>query len=157
VENQAERVAVEQAAGRHVHRTTRTTEEGFVMDKWQGWAFAGGMLMMVVGIFKAVSGVIGLFNDEWIVRGFDGYFFVDLSALSWWYIIVGVILLLAGWAVLVGRTWGKWVGMFALGVAIISELAWVPIYPVWSILLIVLYVLIIYGLFVAAPLKAIEE
>jgi len=81
--------------------------------KWQGWAATAGILMVIVGGFKALSGVIGLFNDEWIVRGFNAYFFIDISALAWWYIIVGVILLFAGLAVLNGRAWGRWVGVFA--------------------------------------------
>lgn len=122
-------------------------------DKWQGWAAGAGMLMMVVGLFKAISGIIGLFNDEWVVRGFTAYFFVDISALAWWYLIVGALLVVAGWAVLMGQKWGKWVGVIALGIATISELMWVPVYPLWSILLIVLYVLMLYGLIVAAPLK----
>jgi hypothetical protein len=29
--------------------------------------------------------IIGLFNDEWILRGFDAYYFVNVSALAWWY------------------------------------------------------------------------
>ena len=114
--------------------------------KWQGWAAAGGILMLVVGGFKTLSGIIGLFNDEWIVRGYTGYYFVDITAVAWWSVIVGVILLFAGWAVLNGSAWGRWVGVFAVSIAIISELLWLPIYPVWSILLITLFVFIIIGL-----------
>jgi len=115
-------------------------------SKWVGWAATGGILMVIVGGFKAISGVIGLFNDEWLVRGFDAYYFVDISALAWWYVLVGLFLLFAGLAVLNGRAWGRWVGVFAAGVAIISELLWLPIYPVWSILLITMYVFMMIGL-----------
>jgi len=114
--------------------------------KWQGWAAAGAILMVFVGGFKAISGFIGLFNDEWLVRGFNAYYFIDISALAWWYLIVGVILVLAGLAVMNGKAWGRWVGVVAAGVAIISELLWLPIYPVWSILLITMYVFIMIGL-----------
>ncbi|MGE5229865.1 MAG: hypothetical protein ACM3MJ_09130 [Deltaproteobacteria bacterium] len=115
-------------------------------SKWVGWAATGGILMVIVGGFKAISGVIGLFNDEWLVRGFDAYYFVDISALAWWYLLVGLLLLFAGLAVLNGRAWGRWVGVVAAGVAIISELLWLPIYPVWSILLITMYVFMMIGL-----------
>ena len=115
-------------------------------SKWQGWAAAAGILMLIVGGFRAVSGIIGLFNDEWIVQGYTGYYFVDISALAWWYLIVGVILVFAGWAVVNGQAWGRWVGVFAGGVAIISELLWLPVHPIWSILLITLYVFMIIGL-----------
>jgi hypothetical protein len=114
--------------------------------KWAGWAAAGAILMVIVGGFKAISGFIGLFNDEWVVRGFNAYYFIDISALAWWYLIVGVILVLAGMAVMNGKGWGRLVGVFAAGVAIISELLWLPVYPMWSILLIAMYVFIIVGL-----------
>jgi hypothetical protein len=114
--------------------------------KWQGWAAVGAFLMLFVGGFKALSGIIGLFNDEWLVRGFNGYYFVDLTALAWWYIIIGVILMFAGWAVLNGQAWGRWVGVVAAGFAIISEFLWLPVYPLWSILLITMYVFIMIGL-----------
>ena len=115
-------------------------------SKWAGWAATGAILMVIVGAFKAISGFIGLFNDEWLVRGFNAYYFIDVSALAFWYLIVGVILVLAGLAVMNGKAWGRWVGVFAAGVAIISELLWLPVYPLWSILLITMYVFILIGL-----------
>ena len=120
-------------------------------DKWQGWAAMAGILMVVLGAFKAFSGFIGLFNDEWIVRGFNAYHFIDLTALAWWYLIIGLILILAGLAAMQMKAWGRWVGVIAVGLAMISELMWLPVYPIWSILLIVLYFFMIVGLMVARP------
>jgi len=120
-------------------------------DKWQGWAAMAGILMVIVGGFKAFSGFIGLFNDEWIVRGFNAYFFIDLTALAWWYLLVGLILVLAGLAAMQMKAWGRWVGVIAVGLAMISELMWLPVYPIWSILLITLYFFMIIGLVIARP------
>ena len=121
------------------------------MDKWQGWAAMAGILMVIVGGFKALSGVIGLFNDQWIVRGFKAYYFIDLTALAWWYIIIGVILVFAGLAAMQMKAWGRWVGVIAVGLAMISELLWLPVYPIWSILLITIYFFMIIGLVIARP------
>ena len=120
-------------------------------DKWQGWAAMAGILMVILGGFKAISGFIGLFNDEWIVRGFNAYYFIDLTALAWWYLIIGLILVLAGLAAMQMKAWGRWVGVIAVGLAMISELMWLPIYPIWSILLVTLYFFMIIGLMVARP------
>jgi hypothetical protein len=122
-----------------------------VDSKWQGWAAMAGILMVIVGGFKAFSGVIGLFNDEWIVRGFNAYYFIDLTALAWWYIIIGVILVLAGLAAMQMKAWGRWVGVIAVGLAMISEFMWLPVYPIWSILLITMYFFMIIGLVIARP------
>ncbi|MBN2204228.1 MAG: hypothetical protein JW767_04320 [Thermoleophilia bacterium] len=123
-------------------------------DSWLGWAAAGGILMVTVGFFRFISGIIGLFNDEWVVRGFDAYYFVDLTALAWWFIAIGALLVFGGLAVLSGRTWGRWVGVVFIAIAIISELFWLPVYPIWSILVITLYVFALIGLIVARVPKA---
>jgi hypothetical protein len=34
----------------------------------------------------------------------------------------------------------------AVSIALISELLWIPRYPIWSIMLVVLYVFVIFGL-----------
>ena len=114
--------------------------------KWTGWAATAAFLMVFVGGFKVLSGVIGLFNDEWLVRGYTGYYFIDLTGLAWWYIIIGIIVVFAGLAVMQGQTWGRWIGVIALGLAIISEFMWLPVYPLWSILLITLYIFMMVGL-----------
>ena len=121
-------------------------------DKWAGWAAGGGILMIVVGLFRAITGFIGLFNDQWVVRGFSAYYFVDVSALAWWMLIVGLLLVLAGLAVLAGQTWGRVIGVIFVGVALISEMMWLPVYPIWSIVMIALYAFILFGLIVAKPL-----
>lgn len=120
-------------------------------SKWQGWAAMAGILMVIVGAFKAFSGFIGLFNDEWIVRGFNAYFFIDISALAWWYILIGLILVLAGLAAMQMKAWGRWVGVIAVGLAMISEFMWLPVYPIWSILLITMYFFMLIGLVIARP------
>jgi hypothetical protein len=122
-----------------------------VDSKWQGWAAMAGILMVIVGAFKAFSGFIGLFNDEWIVRGFNAYFFIDISALAWWYILIGLILVLAGLAAMQMKAWGRWVGVIAVGLAMISEFMWLPVYPIWSILLITMYFFMLIGLVIARP------
>jgi hypothetical protein len=122
-----------------------------VDSKWQGWAAMAGILMVIVGAFKAVTGVIGLFNDEWIVRGFSAYYFIDITALSWWYLIVGLLVFFAGFAAMQMKAWGRWVGVIAVGIAMISEFMWLPVYPIWSILLITLYFFMIIGLVIARP------
>ena len=118
-------------------------------SKWQGWAALAGILMVVVGAFKAFSGFIGLFNDQWLVRGFTGYYFVDVSALAWWYLIIGLLLVFAGLAAMQMKAWGRWVGVIAVGLAMVSELMWLPIYPIWSILLVTIYFFMIIGLVMA--------
>ena len=78
---------------------------------WRGWYAVGSILMMIVGAFKFITGIIGLFRDEWIVLGYNGYMLVDITGLAVWWLIVGALLVLAGMAAMVAKTWGRVVGI----------------------------------------------
>ena len=126
--------------------------------KWRGWAAIGAILMMVAGAFQIISGIYGLFNDEWVVLGYSGYFLVDVTGLAVWTLLIGVVLLLGGMAVVQGSTLGRIVGVIAASLAIISQLFMIPVHPVWSIVLIVLYVMALIGFVVVkGPMETNEQ
>ena len=128
------------------------------MKNWRGWAAIGAIIMMVVGVFQILSGIFGLINSQWVVLGYSGYFLVDVRGLAIWYIVVGAVLLFGGLYVVRGAAWARVVGVVAASLAIISQLFMLPVHPIWSILLIALYVLALIG-FVAmeGPLEPMEE
>ena len=110
-------------------------------EKWTGWVVFGSVLMMIVGVFKAITGVIGLFNDEWLLLGYNGYMLVDITWLAVWWLAVGLLLVFGGLAALNGKAWGLATGVVATGLAAISEFFMIPVYPLWSILMITVYVI----------------
>ncbi len=125
---------------------------------WAGWAALGAILMMVVGVFQVITGIWGLINDQWMVQGYSGYFLVDVTGLAVWYIIVGAILLLGGLFVVRGATWARIIGVVALSLAFISQLLILPVHPIWSIVLMAIYVMALIGFVVMKePLEADAE
>ncbi len=119
--------------------------------KWTGWVVFGSVLMMIVGVFKAITGLIGLFNDEWLLLGYNGYMLVDITWLAVWWLAVGLLLVFGGMAALNGKTWGLATGVVAAGLAAISEFFMIPVYPLWSILMITLYVITLVAFLHARP------
>jgi predicted membrane protein len=128
------------------------------MKNWRGWAAIGAILMMVVGVFQILSGIFGLVNSQWVVLGYSGYFLVDVRGLAIWYIVIGAVLLFGGLYVVRGAAWARVVGVVAASLAIISQLFMLPVHPIWSILLIALYVFALIGFVVMeGPLEPAEE
>jgi hypothetical protein len=128
------------------------------MKNWRGWVAIGAILMMVVGVFQVLSGIFGLINDQWVVLGYNGYFLVDVTGLAIWYIVIGLVLLFGGLYVVRGARWARVVGTVVASLAIISQLFLLPVHPIWSILLIALYVLALIGFIVMeGPLEVAEE
>lgn len=127
-------------------------------NNWWGWAAFGAILMMVVGAFQVISGIWGLFRDEWIVQGYTGYFIVDVTGLAIWYICIGAVVLLGGLAVVQGSRLGRVIGIIAASLGIISQLFAIPVHPIWSILLIFAFVMALIGFVVVRqPLDEPEE
>ena len=118
---------------------------------WAGWAIFAAFMMILIGIFDIIEGLVAIFDDDWIaVQGRDDttYLIKDANAFGWVVIIIGVILILAGLAVMRGATWGRLLGVVMAGLAAIAHLSTLDTHPFWSLTVIVLSVLVIYGLVV---------
>jgi hypothetical protein len=111
--------------------------------KWDFAITLGAILMMIVGAFKLLTGVIGLFRDEWLLAGYNGYMLVDITGLAIWWLLVGALLLFGGMAALQGKQWGRIVGIIAASLAAISEFFMLPVTPMWSIIMLVLYIVVL--------------
>jgi hypothetical protein len=121
-------------------------------NKSMTWVMLGAILMMIVGGFKFIAGIIGLFRDQFLVSGYDGYYLVDVTGLALWWLLIGAVLVLGGLAALQGKTWGYVVGIIAAAIAAISEFFSMPYTPIWSIIMFVIYVAVV-AAFVKAPAR----
>lgn len=114
---------------------------------WVGWLLFAGMMMILVGAFQAIDGLIALFNDElYVVRPSGLVVNVDYTAWGWTHLLLGILLIAAGAAVFSGRIWGRTVGVIAAMLSAIVNFAFIPAYPVWSLLIITVDILVIYAL-----------
>ena len=111
--------------------------------KWDFAITLGSILMMIVGAFKLLTGIIGLFNDEWLLLGYKGYMLVDVTGMAIWWLLVGALLLFGGLAAMRGKTFGRIVGIIAASLAAISEFFMLPVTPMWSIIMLVLYIVVL--------------
>src|SRR5664280_2248733 len=66
--------------------------------------------------------------------------------LRWIDLIVAVILIVCGFAVVSGSGPARWIGIFAAAIAGISAIWWMPFYPVWALVYIIIAFLVIYAL-----------
>lgn len=122
-------------------------------NKWSSWVALGSILMIIVGGFKLIAGIIGLFKDQYLVQGTNGYMLVDVTGLAIWWLIIGAVLLFGGMAALNGKSWGYVVGIMAASLAALSEFFSIPYTPIWSIIMIVVYVAVL-AAFVKAPTRS---
>jgi hypothetical protein len=104
-------------------------------------------MLIVVGAFQAIDGLVALFRDEvYLVRSDGLVVNVDYTAWGWTHLLLGILLIAAGSAVFSGRVWGRTLGVIAALLSAIVNFAFIPAYPVWSLLIITVDVLVIYAL-----------
>ena len=111
-----------------------------------GMTTFAGVMLIIAGAFNVIQGLVALFQNEVYVAGREYIFAFDLTAWGWTHLIVGAVVVAAGFAVLSGQVWGRSVGV---GIAVLSMLAnfvFIPYYPVWSLLIIALNVFVIWAL-----------
>ena len=121
--------------------TQRTEPTG-----WVGWIFFAGFMMILAGSLNAIYGLIALLNDEWVVWGNRGAVYVDITTWGWVHLILGVLVLGSGFGVLSGSIFARTIGVIVTGFAMIGSFLAMPIYPVWSLTLLVMEVLVLWAL-----------
>ena len=116
---------------------------------WVGWVFFAGIIMLIVGFFNAIEGVVALINDEYYLVSSNGLMVhLDYTAWGWAFLIYGVIVVAAGFGVMTGQTWARVIGVILVALNALLNLTFLAAYPVWSTLVIALDVVVIYALVV---------
>src|SRR2546430_15968118 len=90
----------------------RAREHDPVTTAWVGWVMFAGVIMLTIGCFNAVAGIVALTNsDYYLVTSNRLLVHVDYTAWGWTLLIYGVVVGLAGAGVLVGQVWARAVGV----------------------------------------------
>lgn len=121
-----------------------------------GWGVFAGFIMVLVGIFQAFYGLVALFNSGFYVFAANSLMFVNVTQWGWIHLILGLVILLAGISLLSGGMFGRVVAIILAMISAFANLIFLPAYPVWSVIVIVLDVCVIYALTVH-PMVPVEE
>jgi len=113
---------------------------------WVGWVYFAGFMMVVMGIFQTIAGLTALLNDKFYVVSENSLAVFNFTAWGWIHLILGIIVLSAGSAIIGGHAWGRVVGVVLATLSLLANFLFITAYPIWSIVVMVIDVLIIYAL-----------
>jgi hypothetical protein len=114
---------------------------------WVGWIVFAGVMMVMIGTFHGIQGLIAIFKDEYYLVGDNGLTVsVDYTAWGWTHLIGGAIVFAAGLGVLSGQTWARVVGVIVAIASAVLNFAFLAAYPFWSSIVIAMDVFVIYAL-----------
>jgi hypothetical protein len=112
-----------------------------------GWLSFAAALLVVSGVFKILDALWAFKYDDEVSGEVQTVLFEhDLTSWGWLWLAVGIVLIAAGFAVIRGAQWARWVGIVAASIATMLFLPWIYYQPLWTILSVTLAVLVIYAL-----------
>ena len=111
-----------------------------------GFTYFAAIMMMLSGGFEILQGLSAIIKKNLYVVNKDYIYKINVNGWGWIHLILGVIVLLAGIALLGGALWARIVGIAMATLIAIANFLWLPYYPVWAIVLIALNVVVIWAL-----------
>jgi hypothetical protein len=123
-----------------------TPGDRFVSGWAVGFSWFAGAIMVLIGGFHALTGLAVLFDDGF-VRDTPNYAYdLDPTGYGWIHLILGIILVLAGFGIFSGAVWARTVGIILAMLSAFVSFLFIPSYPVWAVLIIALDIAVIWAL-----------
>jgi hypothetical protein len=116
---------------------------------WTGWVVFAAFMMVMVGVFQAVEGLVAVFDDGFYHVTRSGLVVdVDYNVWGWTHMLLGALLIISGVGVLAGNIVARTVAVILAGLSALVNLVFIEAYPIWAVIIITVDVLVIYALVV---------
>jgi hypothetical protein len=110
-----------------------------------GWLTFAGILLAIVGIMNFIGGIAAIDDSKFFVANTQ-FVFGDLNTWGWVIMIIGAVQVITAFGLWAGNAFARGVGVGFAGLNSIAQLLLLPAYPLWSLALFSMDILIIYGL-----------
>jgi len=119
-------------------------------DDVSGWAVGGTVfaatVLMLVGIFQAIAGLVAIFDDNFYVVTRNYTFDLDTTAYGWIHLLIGIALVVVAYGLFARSPWAGVAAILIASLSAVSNFFFIPYYPAWSILMIALAIWVIWSL-----------
>jgi len=110
-----------------------------------GLVLFASILLVVIACFNLIYGIAAIANSH-VFTTHAHYVFGNLKTWGWITLIIGILQLLAALGVLAGNQLARWFAVVVLGLNAIDQMFFVSAYPFWSLTIIAMDVVALYGL-----------
>jgi hypothetical protein len=116
---------------------------------WVGWIVFAAVVMVINGSIVAIQGLAGILRDESFFTTAGGEVLVlDYTSWGWIHLIFGVLLAVVGVLLFKGSLVATALAIVLVALNLVSQFAWIGVYPWWSLIVILLDIFILYALIV---------
>jgi hypothetical protein len=108
-------------------------------------AFAGVMLA-TVGVFQVLEGISAIAKDDIYKVGLNYVYKLNVTGWGWIHVVIGAIAVGIAIGILLGQTWGRIAGIAVAGLSALTNFAFLPYTPVWTLVIIAFNAFVIWAL-----------
>lgn len=120
----------------------RNTKE---VSGWVGWIGFASFMLVLMGTLHIIAGLIALFKNEVLLIGPNTTYLLDYTQWGWVHILGGILAIWAASSLAQGHLFGRTFAVLIAFASAIINMAFVPVYPVWSIMIITIDILVIWA------------
>jgi hypothetical protein len=114
---------------------------------WAGWITFAAVILTLLGALNLIQGFVALFDDGFfVVPREEDLLLVDFTAWGVIMLVWGALLIAAGLSLSAGKGWARWFAVLIACLNVIAQIGFLSAYPVWSAIMILLDVLVIFAL-----------
>ncbi|AEV84885.1 membrane protein [Actinoplanes sp. SE50] len=114
---------------------------------WTGVVAFAGIMLIALGVFQVTEGAVALHHQEFHLVSPDGLLIeTDYRVWGWGHLLLGLIALAGGAGVLLGRLWGRIIGILIAFLGALVHFMFLAAAPLWCTILICTEVLVIFAL-----------
>ncbi|WP_432985572.1 DUF7144 family membrane protein [Dactylosporangium sp. CA-233914] len=123
---------------------------------WSGWITFAGVLLAVLGALNILEGFVALLRHQIAFIDGDSLVVVNLTGLGIVMIVFGALLALAGIGLLSRNRTARIAAIVIVALHALAQIGSLGAFPIWSLLMITLDVIILFALTVHWPSAQLE-
>lgn len=124
---------------------------------WTGWISFAAIMLGLSGIFHMIAGFVGLFRDDLYGVTANGIWLFDYSTWGWIHILGGALLFAASSSLFQGKMYGRIMAILAAMGSLAVNVAFIPVYPIWSIIMVVIGIMVIWAVTVHGKEMQVQQ
>ncbi len=114
---------------------------------WTGWIVFAAIMLILVGCFQVMTGLVAIFDDKYFVVGNrDLVVHVNYTVWGTGHLVLAAVNIVAGFGLLAAKTWARVWAIVIAGIGAVTNIAFLGAYPVLVAIMITLDVVVIWAL-----------
>ena len=110
-----------------------------------GASIAAGALLFTSAVLTVLQGIEAVVTDKPLIIGPNYVYKFNTAGWGWIHIAVGIVLGIVAVGLITGAVWARLAAIVMACISIVAMFLWLPYYPMWSIIVIALDVIVIWA------------